>query len=83
MQWNASSAEALMAERFPRLLPFYRSLSKLNEKADLVRYAVLHVHGGLYLDSGVGAAVRPAAAWSAAQRAVLGLWREDGRSGLA
>eukprot|EP00887_Chlorella_sp_A99_P003291 scaffold9.g3291.t1 len=53
MGWNASGAEALIASHVPWLLATYRNLTKLNERADLVRYAALHKFGGLYIDSDV------------------------------
>ena len=44
-----AACEAFIAEHFPRAVGAYRAL-KGAHKADLWRYCVLYVHGGVYLD---------------------------------
>eukprot|EP00887_Chlorella_sp_A99_P000993 scaffold5.g993.t1 len=83
MFWNASAAEALLAEHVPWALAAYRGTDRLNERADIVRYAVLHKHGGLYLDSDVECWREGSDMLLGADVVVQGTWVEEGGCGTA
>jgi mannosyltransferase OCH1-like enzyme len=54
MYWDYAGAQALIANHFPWFLPFYEAnMTKAIEKSDVVRYAILHRVGGVYLDSDI------------------------------
>jgi len=42
--------DAFVARHFPQLLQFFRDLRHPIQRADVIRYMWLHVHGGIYLD---------------------------------
>lgn len=48
--WDDDDCERLFTEHLPEFLPTYQALEKPVQKADLFRYAVLYVHGGVYAD---------------------------------
>eukprot|EP00877_Chromochloris_zofingiensis_P011964 jgi/Chrzof1/7020/Cz02g07260.t1 len=52
----------LVAQNFPALLPYYEALVAPVERADLFRYLVMEVHGGVYADIDV-ACVHPINKW--------------------
>ncbi|KAI3429257.1 hypothetical protein D9Q98_005354 [Chlorella vulgaris] len=52
MVWDWDNVHALICNHYPWFMPFFRdNATKMVEKSDLARYAVLHRVGGLYLDS--------------------------------
>lgn len=50
--WDDTSGLAFVQEEFPHLVELYKSML-LVEKTDLLRYLVLHKHGGIYADTDV------------------------------
>lgn len=42
--------ERIISESFPHLLPLFRSFKHNIMRADMIRYIVLYLHGGIYLD---------------------------------
>eukprot|EP00877_Chromochloris_zofingiensis_P011228 jgi/Chrzof1/6359/Cz18g05180.t1 len=52
----------LVAQNFPALLPYYEALVAPVERADLFRYFVMEVHGGVYADIDVEC-VQPINKW--------------------
>eukprot|EP00877_Chromochloris_zofingiensis_P011965 jgi/Chrzof1/7021/Cz02g07270.t1 len=52
----------LVAQNFPALLPYYEALVAPVERADLFRYLVMEVHGGVYADIDV-ACIQPINKW--------------------
>ncbi|KAL8575407.1 hypothetical protein ACOMHN_000023 [Nucella lapillus] len=48
--WTDSSARQLIQERFPWLLPVYDAYPTNIQRADALRYVVLHEFGGVYAD---------------------------------
>ncbi|PAA71557.1 hypothetical protein BOX15_Mlig026308g1 [Macrostomum lignano] len=51
--WTDSDAEALIASKYPGFLSKYLSYKDNLERADSIRYIVLHHFGGIYLDMDV------------------------------
>ncbi|KAF8062934.1 hypothetical protein HT031_003773 [Scenedesmus sp. PABB004] len=51
--WDEGAVLALLAERYAWALSAYVSYPTLVQRSDLARYAVLHAHGGVYLDADV------------------------------
>ncbi|PAA47426.1 hypothetical protein BOX15_Mlig018146g2 [Macrostomum lignano] len=56
--WRDSDAEALISSAYPEFLAKYKKYSDVLERADSIRYIVLHHFGGIYLDMDVQC-VRP------------------------
>ncbi|MFY9825023.1 MAG: glycosyltransferase [Thermoanaerobaculia bacterium] len=48
--WDDAALRRLLGEHLPELLALYERHQDFAERSDLGRYAVLHVHGGLYVD---------------------------------
>lgn len=48
--WTDSSARKLIQDKFPNLLPIYDSYPQNIQRADALRYVVLHEFGGVYAD---------------------------------
>jgi hypothetical protein len=48
--WTDADLDALAAEHFPELLPMFRAYPYPIMRADLGRYMILAVHGGVYAD---------------------------------
>lgn len=48
--WTDATSRQLIAEKYPALLPTFDAYPYAIERADVVRYALLHAHGGFYLD---------------------------------
>lgn len=51
--WTDADARALIASRFPHVLATYDGYATPVQRADVARYAILAVHGGVYLDMDV------------------------------
>jgi mannosyltransferase OCH1-like enzyme len=49
--WDDSSAQSLVAERYPWLLETYLGLAEKIYQVDLFRYLLMHSYGGVYLDT--------------------------------
>ena len=48
--WTDDENRALIAERYPWLLPTYDAYESPIQRADVARYAIAHAHGGVYAD---------------------------------
>ncbi|KAF4124681.1 Mannosyl phosphorylinositol ceramide synthase SUR1 [Geosmithia morbida] len=48
--WTDESATAFIGEHYPDILPHYQGYAQHIQRANVLRYAVLHHHGGVYLD---------------------------------
>src|SRR5262249_1485667 len=48
--WDDAALRRLLGEHLPELLALYEQHHDFAERSDLGRYAVLYVHGGLYVD---------------------------------
>jgi hypothetical protein len=48
--WTDRDLELFMQEHFSELLPLYRSYPNPVQRADLARYCLLYIHGGVYAD---------------------------------
>lgn len=48
--WTFEHGEEIITDHYPQLLPTWRTLPKVVQKADLLRYVVLHRYGGVYAD---------------------------------
>ena len=48
--WTDERATTLMTEYYPTLLPLYLGCKQSNQRAKILRYAVLDHYGGVYLD---------------------------------
>lgn len=48
--WRDNDATALLAEHYPDILLHYNSYFQNIQRANVLRYAVLHKYGGVYLD---------------------------------
>ena len=53
LYWSDADLDALLTQVYPRLLPAFRAACVGVQRSDLGRLVVLHVHGGLYLDTDV------------------------------
>ncbi|PAA63576.1 hypothetical protein BOX15_Mlig000950g2 [Macrostomum lignano] len=51
--WTDKTAEKLIVDRYPEFLAKYKQYTDNLEKADSIRYIVLHHMGGIYLDMDV------------------------------
>lgn len=52
--WTDEDGLNFISEHYPWFLPTYRSYPYAIQRVDVVRYFLLHHHGGLYLDLDVG-----------------------------
>ncbi|XP_052246388.1 uncharacterized protein LOC127855074 isoform X1 [Dreissena polymorpha] len=50
MFWTDESARALIADKYPQVLPAYDGYLENIRRADAMRYAILHEYGGVYAD---------------------------------
>lgn len=48
--WNDTSADKFVREYYPKLYPHYVSYGQSIQRANVLRYTVLHHYGGVYLD---------------------------------
>lgn len=48
--WTDSNATAFIAEFYPEILPHYTGYKQNIQRANILRYALLHHFGGVYLD---------------------------------
>lgn len=48
--WNFSNGAALLSEHYPELLRSFYSFPKDVQRADMLRYVILHHEGGVYAD---------------------------------
>ena len=48
--WNKTASRQLIADRFPKYLKFYDEYPGVAYRADAVRYFILYLYGGVYLD---------------------------------
>lgn len=48
--WDFDTGADFLARHYPRLLVTFHQLPKVIQKADLLRYAILHHYGGIYAD---------------------------------
>lgn len=48
--WDDISIKNLLKKHFPDLLQIYNNLPYVVQKADLARYAILYIYGGVYCD---------------------------------
>lgn len=49
--WSEAEILPLLASVNPRYVQMYQGYEKYAQKADLARYVILYVHGGIYLDT--------------------------------
>lgn len=49
--WNDAQIEALLQDHFPRHLELYRRTRSYSQRSEIGRYAIMAVHGGVYLDT--------------------------------
>jgi mannosyltransferase OCH1-like enzyme len=54
MLWTDVSARSFIAEHYPWFLPTYEGYPYNIQRADVIRYFVLHKYGGVYLDLDIG-----------------------------
>ena len=52
--WTDSSSRAFIAQHYPSFLPTFDSYPYGIQRADAIRYFVLHRFGGIYMDLDVG-----------------------------
>lgn len=48
--WNRSSAKNLVEQSYPQLTGIYHGFNRCVQRSDLLRYLILHRHGGVYAD---------------------------------
>ncbi|KAJ6442400.1 magnesium transport protein CorA, transmembrane region [Purpureocillium lavendulum] len=48
--WSDSSGRAFMAEHYPEILPHYTGYGQDIQRANVLRYSILHRYGGVYFD---------------------------------
>src|SRR6185503_9275839 len=48
--WTDEANRAFVAEHYPRLLPAFDAYPYAIQRADAVRYCLLHRYGGVYID---------------------------------
>ena len=48
--WDDSTSEQFVREKYPQYLKLYLSYPKNIQRADIVRYMILHYYGGVYAD---------------------------------
>ena len=48
--WHDEDIDNLIADRFPKFLPIYKSYPKNIHRFDIVRYFILYEYGGIYAD---------------------------------
>lgn len=48
--WTDASSEAFVDKHYPKLAHTYRNYPYVIQRADAIRYAVLHYYGGFYVD---------------------------------
>ena len=48
--WTDASSEAFVEAHYPKLAHTYRNYPYVIQRADAIRYAILHHYGGLYID---------------------------------
>lgn len=48
--WRESDLRPFMAQHHPKALPLFDSFAHIINKIDMVRYFILWIHGGLYVD---------------------------------
>ena len=51
--WRKEDAERLLTDHFPTYKPVYDAYPKGIQRADFIRYAILHHYGGIYSDTDV------------------------------
>lgn len=51
MYWSGNSILKLIQEHFPEHLSFYTELTPVISKCDFARFAIVAVHGGMYMDA--------------------------------
>ena len=54
--WNDSSIEAMVRREYPSIYPTFIGYDKAIKRADVGRYLILHLEGGIYADSDYQAA---------------------------
>jgi mannosyltransferase OCH1-like enzyme len=54
MLWTDKASDDFIAEHYPWFLPTFRGYTYPIQRADAIRYFVLHYYGGVYLDFDVG-----------------------------
>eukprot|EP00937_MAST-01D_sp_MAST-1D-sp2_P006718 g6718.t1 len=60
--WDDAAVDTFVRQNLPEIMPFWRSAMKPVQRADVFRYLVLLVHGGVYADIDV-TCTRPVEAW--------------------
>ena len=60
--WDDAAVDAFVAQEFPEIMPYWKSVLKPVQRADIFRYLTLYVHGGVYTDIDV-TCMRPVEAW--------------------
>lgn len=60
--WDDAAVDAFVAQEFPEIMPYWKSVLKPVQRADVFRYLALYVHGGVYADIDV-TCMRPVEAW--------------------
>ncbi|GJN85645.1 hypothetical protein PLIIFM63780_009214 [Purpureocillium lilacinum] len=58
MLWTDGNASDFIADNYPWVLPHYTRYPQQIQRANILRYAVLHAMGGVYLDLDVACLVR-------------------------
>ena len=48
--WSPAKVRTLLEAQYPSFLPLYDGLPHAIQRSDFSRYAILHAHGGLYMD---------------------------------
>jgi len=48
--WTHETGRKLIAKWYPQLLPFYDNANQPVTKSDILRYAIIHAYGGVYVD---------------------------------